>query len=94
MNTTWPFAPVLRYLGPVYWLQHKVRDEGIVTDSAFGDTRMAVLAELLGFSVRTLQRWRIAGVPDRHADQMAINLGCHPCVIWPDWFDIDLEEAG
>lgn len=90
----WPMKSVLRYLGPVTHGNPKQRDEGFTTDSATGDASTIALAELTGFSRRTIQRWRSTGVPDRHADTVAIRLGCHPCVIWPSWFSIDLEEAG
>lgn len=34
---------------------------------------------------RTWWRWRADGIPDEAADQIAINLGTHPALIWTRW---------
>ena len=45
------------------------------------------LAERLGYSTRTLQRWQTNGVPESKADSAAISLGSHPANVWPDrWY--------
>lgn len=28
------------------------------------------------------------------ADRLAIALGCHPCGLWPDWFDVTQSLEG
>ena len=42
------------------------------------------LASSIGYTPRSLHRWKKAGViPERSADQLAINIGLHPANIWP-----------
>ena len=42
----------------------------------------------------TISHWRKnSGVPERHADEIAIHLGVHPSAIWGDeWFEIAFKE--
>jgi len=46
------------------------------------------LAELLGVSDRTVVRWLVVGLLDTQADRMAVRLGYHPSMLWPEWFDV------
>lgn len=45
------------------------------------------LATALGVAPRTVQRWQARGrvIPAKSCDRLAIGLGWHPCVIWPEW---------
>jgi lambda repressor-like predicted transcriptional regulator len=36
--------------------------------------------------LRTIQRWRVDGIPYWSADRVAIRLGIHPALIWTDWY--------
>jgi lambda repressor-like predicted transcriptional regulator len=55
-------------------------------------TPLSELALAIGLPKRTLHRvlasprlrWDIA-------DRVAIALGHHPCELWPDWFDLDVD---
>lgn len=47
---------------------------------------MEILAEWIGCTSRTMQRWKTHGVPLRAADAAAVNVGSHPAYIWMnDW---------
>lgn len=48
----------------------------------------AELAALVGVSEKAVARWARDGVPERSADQAAVNLGLHPAIIWPEWDDM------
>lgn len=41
--------------------------------------------DALGITLRTLRRWTQLGVPDRTADQVALDIGSHPANIWTEW---------
>ena len=41
--------------------------------------------EVLGVTQRTIDRWKVDGVPDRSADHAAIAIGSHPSLIWTNW---------
>ncbi len=44
------------------------------------------LAGKLGLSDSTLRRWeQKGGIPDRHADAVAVAAGFLPWEVWPDW---------
>lgn len=45
------------------------------------------LAEAVGVTARTVHRWQAKGrvIPVKSCDRLAITLGWHPCVIWPEW---------
>lgn len=49
------------------------------------------IAMAVGFQPKTVQRWIKRGTIDlEYADRIAINLGWHPCVLWPtEWNDFD-----
>lgn len=53
------------------------------------------LARLTGFSRRTMQRFRVDGIPVSQADRIAIHFGFHPFEIWGEdwWVTGDEEEA-
>lgn len=44
------------------------------------------VADAVGMQPRSIQRWKEnGGVPVGTCDRVAIALGWHPCVIWPEW---------
>lgn len=43
------------------------------------------LAELVGVTSRTWNRWRVDGVPILRADLAAVAIDAHPLDIWPDF---------
>jgi hypothetical protein len=45
------------------------------------------LAQLLGVTRRTVQRWTTPGIPLHYADQLAIRLGYNPIAVWGLWWD-------
>lgn len=48
-----------------------------------------LLAEALRRNASTLRKYRISGIPEQEADNIAIDLGVHPSAIWGDaWFAI------
>ncbi len=51
-----------------------------------GFTNMCHLSRVCGYPVRTLQRWKISGIPLYSADKLAIRLGRHPANIWRNWY--------
>jgi lambda repressor-like predicted transcriptional regulator len=57
------------------------------------DSTVCALADNLGVDRSTIQRLFSR---DRlrwdAADHIAVALGCHPCQVWPEWFD-GLEAA-
>jgi hypothetical protein len=52
----------------------------------------AELAEQLGVTARTVQRYRRYGVPVAHADNMCCHAGVLPVEAWPDWYDIQISS--
>ena len=47
---------------------------------------LSELSRRTGYPLRTIQRWRIDGIPYWSADRVAIRLGVHPSLIWTDWY--------
>jgi len=45
------------------------------------------IAEELGVSIRTVQGWRSGRqrLTRTRADELAIGLGLHPVLLWPEW---------
>lgn len=43
------------------------------------------LAAELGVPPQTIYRWRRRGIPPYRADELAVELGSHPLIIWPAW---------
>lgn len=52
-----------------------------------------ILAEAAGVSRRTVFRWQKQGLAPLYADEIAGRLGMGPWEIWPEWFDLDVEES-
>lgn len=48
-------------------------------------TTMSNLAELVGVTRETVQRWARDGVPAKQVDAVAIAVGSHPVELWPEW---------
>lgn len=48
------------------------------------------IALAVGYSARTVQRWvKRNKINWKYADRVAVNLGWHPCVLWPtEWNDL------
>jgi transposase len=46
---------------------------------------MRVIADTVGVSYRTVQRWQRRGLTIWQADRVACRFGTHPSLIWPDW---------
>lgn len=44
------------------------------------------LARVAGVSRRTVCRWKALGMNQWIADRLAIALGYHPAVVWPEWY--------
>ena len=44
-----------------------------------------LLAARLGVSPSRVRLWRRSGVPWWRADEIAVCLGYHPSLIWPNW---------
>lgn len=68
----WPLQPLLQY----------------GCDDVLEVQTIRHLARRVGASERTVWRWRLAGLTDQAADWAAIALGVHPCMVWPDWFQV------
>lgn len=48
-----------------------------------GPLSLTEMAERTGFPERTISRWNAMGyVPDQSADELAIRLELHPCLVW------------
>lgn len=48
---------------------------------------LAVLADLLSVSLRTVKNYRAHGLTSRQADRYATHVAkVHPCMLWPTWF--------
>lgn len=51
------------------------------------------LALALGASRRSVTRWRQRGIDWWIADVLATAIGLHPSWVWPQWWDLDEQEA-
>lgn len=50
-------------------------------------------ARALGTDRTQIVRWRSRGwVGHISADAAAVALGTHPALIWPEWFDVEIER--
>ena len=56
------------------------------------ESATAELALRLDATRSAVHRWRKFGIPVFSADKAAIALGVHPCLIWPEWFDVPAER--
>lgn len=45
----------------------------------------ATIAKQTGINRQSVYRWRSDGIPIHTADRIAIRMGVHPLVIWPDF---------
>lgn len=64
------------------------RFEGVTPMDPGAATWVAV-AELLGTSVRQVQRWLTGSrLQEDTADRMATALGLHPTMLWPEWYEV------
>lgn len=50
------------------------------------------LAAALDLPIKTVRQWQFRGLCTLHADQVAVRLGLHPSIIWPDWFASVADE--
>ena len=56
----------------------------------FDHTTARQVAELLGASMQSIQRYKNDGIPRSKADQLAIAMDLHPCAIWPDFYEREM----
>ncbi len=55
---------------------------------------LTTASQLLGVSLRTVNRWSVAGIPLRAAEDACDVLSLHPCEVWGDeWIDACLGSA-
>lgn len=54
----------------------------------------AEVAEVLGVSRRQVCRWAAHGLTPYEADRLAVKVGAHPAQVWPEWFELELQETG
>ena len=78
-QTRLPFEPVAR-LVPTSADEHR---RGAPVRSA------RQIADYLGVSTRRVYRWRREGIRYYDADRVALALGLHPLLVWPDYYDTD-----
>ena len=91
------FAPLVAALGQVF--VHCPGNDASIGNLGDGSCWQEVegvptsmLAELTGFSARTLHRWVHDGVPVDEADRIAVKLGMHVAEIWPEWWSLVVQE--
>lgn len=51
-----------------------------------------ILSDRLHVDRHTVYRWQREGLSVYQADRVAIRLGLHPVLIWPQWLDVHSEE--
>ena len=52
------------------------------------------IADWCSVTERTLHNWLDDGVPYYSADAAACSLQLHPCLVWPEWWDVeDYDES-
>lgn len=49
------------------------------------------IAAQCGTTVQKARRWKRTGLTLDEADTAAVRLGCHPCEVWPDWWELVRE---
>lgn len=45
------------------------------------------LADIIDCHQSQIARWRREGLTERAADRVAVAIGEHPALIWPDWYE-------
>jgi hypothetical protein len=82
MRARLPWAPLERYV--------KLNTD-CTRPAGRWDFRLVVdvrsLSRHLGFVHQSVHEWVRSGVPFYSADEVAIRLGTHPLLIWPEWAD-------
>lgn len=82
--------PVLDYLeGNDAWDQHP--DKGGTQPNENYAVRFAYVARRTGVSKQTVIRWNSEGVDLYKADKIAVSLGKHPAMFWPDWYSAEIK---
>lgn len=94
----WPLAPLIAYTarsrrvmvhrtsGCVCHQHHTTHvDSGCLNERRF--------AEIVGTTMRTVQRWHKSGLTDTQADHCAVRVGTHPAMVWPGWIEHGLTEG-
>lgn len=61
-------------------------------DGRVVDAPITSLAHRIGVRPRTVQRWRVEGIPLHTADQVAIRCGMHPTEVWDGWWAACFEQ--
>lgn len=53
------------------------------------------VAKLIDVHVKTIYWWEqgMNELPIPAADRHAVHLGLHPCLLWPEWWDLPINEA-
>lgn len=79
-----PFDPLMQFVNTEDYI-------GEGTRSTIGPNK--ILSDRLHVDRQTVYRWRKDGLSIYQADMVAVRLGLHPILIWPEWLDISSSEA-
>jgi hypothetical protein len=60
---------------------------------ACGASSLLDAARMLDRHPRQISRWVRDGITANTADTLAVQLGCHPVDVWPDWYEVTAPEA-
>jgi transposase len=50
------------------------------------DDNIRDIARRLGVSMKSVHRYKKHGVPSQSADRLAIHIGSHPALVWPNYY--------
>jgi hypothetical protein len=90
--THWRDDPRPFSMDPVYDLVLK-RDPDYLMNGKMYAGSVAIIARRTGTDRQNIYRWNARGIDAYQADAIAVRLGLHPVVIWPDWFTYAPTEA-
>jgi hypothetical protein len=80
--------PLWRYVQRRHRPRHDTPEGGRLWGANMAAFGVSDVAEAVGVSSKTVQRWKVDGLSWSVADRAAVAVGAHPATVWGDeWWD-------